>query len=180
MFQTQNSPHPFAENRVGKHSRATRLCVIATAAICLFGCEEEKSSIPYLGVNHTDKEVVSVVINGEGGILNVSAQGGGGKSVCCVTLPKHWRTGLKATIQWQLDGHWVRDAQGNIVKKDGVQQFVEGPWKTQTIDIPEYTEHDMAHFDVHFFPGDQVQVKVSFNYPEHPDYRPAYPEQKGE
>lgn len=43
------------------------------------------------------------------------------------------------------------------------------------VPVPEYTAKDMSHFDVHFMPGDQVQVKVSFIYPEHKDYLPAYP-----
>ena len=78
------------------------------ASTLLTGCfEEEKVSLSYLGVNHTDKEVVELAINGEGGILNVSAQGGGGKMVCCVTLPRKWRPGLTVKIDWRTEGALV-------------------------------------------------------------------------
>jgi Protein of unknown function (DUF3304) len=158
-----------------------RLCALALAALCLplTGCtEEETSSISYLGVNHTDEEVVSFLINGEGGILNVPAQGGGGGEVCCVSLPKQWRPGLKVTIKWQHDGTWLKDAQGKTVIRDGIKVFVPAPWKERTVEIPAYTRRDLQHFDVHFLPGDQIIAKPSYNYPEHPDYLPPYPGKK--
>jgi hypothetical protein len=149
------------------------------ASALLTGCfEEEKVSLSYLGVNHTDRPIVSVAINDEGGILNVSAQGGGGKMVCCVTLPRKWHPGLKVKIAWQEDGHWLLDEHGKPVIRDGVKVLVEEPWQSQTVDVPEYGEHDLSHFDIHFLPGGKVQVKASFLYPWHPDYRPAYPVQK--
>ena len=149
------------------------------ASTLLTGCfEEEKVSLSYLGVNHTDKEVVELAINGEGGILNVPAQGGGGGTVCCVTLPRKWRPGLTVKIDWQEDGHWLLDENGKPVLRRGVKVLVEEPWQSQTVEVPEYGEHDLSHFDIHFMPGGKVQVKASFIYPEHPDYRPAYPVQK--
>jgi hypothetical protein len=149
---------------------------LATAVLVLSGAlEEETSSISYLGVNHTDEEVVSILINGDGGILNVSAQGGGGKEVCCVTLPKKWRPGLKVTIKWRLEGEWLKDANGKEVIRDGIKVLVPAPWKERTVELAEYARRDLQHLDVHFMPGDQIIVKPSYNYPWHPDYRPAYP-----
>lgn len=144
--------------------------------LALTACfEEETVSIGYLGVNHTDMPIDSVIINGEGGILNVSAQGGGGE-VCCITLPKKWRPKLLTTVKWLSGGHYERDDRGQYVfTAGGDKVFVEGIWKTKTVEVPEYTQHDLAHFDIHFFTDDEVQVKASFSYPHHPDYRPAYP-----
>lgn len=149
------------------------LCFSLTA--CL---EEEKVSLSYLGVNHTDKSIVSVAVNGEGGVLNVPKFGGGGGTVCCVSLPRKWHPGLTVKVDWQEDGHWQLDKNGNPVLRDGVKVLVEEPWQSQTVEVPEYSEHDLSHLDIHFLPGGKVQVKVSFLYPEHPDYRPLYPIQK--
>jgi len=163
-----------------------RMVLAVSLALTLTACfgedkassDEEKVSISYLGVNHTDIPIVSIIINGEGGILNVPAQGGGGKEVCCVTLPKKWRPGLMATIKWREDGDWLKDANGKEVIRDGIRVYVPAPWKTKTVEVPEYTPNDLQHFDIHFLPGDQVLVKASYFYPYHPDYRPAYPKQK--
>ena len=129
-------------------------------------------------MNHTDDGVATFYINGEGGILNVYPQGGGGGTVCCVTLPKRWRPDLNVTIKWRKAGHWLLDERGKEVIRDEMKVLVEGPWIERTVPVPEYTEKDLSHFDVHFMPGDQVQVKVSFIYPPHKDYRPLYPKQR--
>ncbi|AKJ27554.1 hypothetical protein AAW51_0863 [Caldimonas brevitalea] len=85
---------------------------------------------------------------------------------------------MKVTIKWREDGEFKRDAQGQIVKEDGVPVIDDTPWKTRTVEVPEYSEKDLEHFDIHFLPGDKVFVKASFSYPEHPDYQPAYPQRK--
>ncbi|WP_236261549.1 DUF3304 domain-containing protein [Pseudogulbenkiania ferrooxidans] len=146
----------------------------------LAGCKEDTTALSYLAVNHTDKSVLSITINGQGGILNASAMGGGGKEVCCVVVPSKWRPGLTATIGWENDGDWLRDKNGQPVIRDGKKVYVPAPWKTRTVPIPQYTENDMGHFDIHFLPNDQVMVKVSYLYPHHPDYRPAYPQENKE
>lgn len=155
------------------------LLVILPLSVTLTSCmEEEPEALPYLGVNHTDEWVPTFLINGEGGVVNVPPQGGGGGTACCVTVPKHWRPGLKVTVKWRKQGHWLKDAQGKDVIQGGDRVLIEGPWVERTVPVPEYTDKDMSHFDVHFFPGDQVQVKVSFIYPEHKDYLPRYPIQR--
>lgn len=163
-------------------SQRWRLAVTAAALLLclpLSAClEEETAALPYLGVNHTDKWVSSFLINGEGGVINVPPQGGGGKTTCCVILPKRWRPDLKVTIKWQGGGKWLTDADGKEVIRDGRQVLVEDPWIERSVPVPKYTEKDLAHFDVHFLPDDQVQVKVSFYYPPHKDYRPTYPKQR--
>jgi len=147
-----------------------------TLCLSLAACsEEEKADLPFLTVNHTDTAVVAMVINRVGGPISSPPQGGGGSTDCCVTVPKHWRPDLKVTVKWQEDGRWLKDASGKEVIRDGKQVLVEAPWKSATVSVPEYTDKDLGHFDVHFMPGDMVQVKVSYLYPEHPSYLPAYP-----
>ena len=129
-------------------------------SLLLSGCLKEKTmGISYGAVNHTDKHIVSIIINGEGGILNSRARNAGGASVCCVVLPAKWRPGLMATIKWQEDGDWLRDEKGNVVLKDGRKTYVPLPYKTQTVEVPEYKEE--GYFYVFFFPNDVVKVAVT-------------------
>ena len=151
--------------------------LLLLSLLFLAGCEEEKTSLSYLAVNHTAKPIDSITINNQGGVLNVPAMGGGGGEVCCVIVPSKWRPGLTAKISWLQGGHFQRDASGNVVMQNGDKVFIEGSWKTRTVPIPQYTDSDMGHFDIHFLPHDQVIVKVSFLYPHHPDYRPEYPKE---
>ena len=159
---------------------AARIASWLIAGVCVMsfgGCfEEEKVNLGYLGVNHTPVPIDSVLINGEGGILNEPAMGGGGESVCCVTLPKKWRPGLRVTIKWRKEGDWLRDAAGNLVLDRGRKTYVPGPWLSQTVDVPEYTDKDLGHFDIHFMPHEQIIVKVMNLEPWHPSYVPPYPE----
>lgn len=161
------TPHPL--------NRRFVISVALMSTYLLNACTPETASISYLAVNHTSEEVVSVVINGEGGVLNVPAYGGGGGQICCVTLPRKWHPGLQATIKWRLDGDWLRDGSGKEVWRDGKRVYVPAPYKEKTVEIPKYTEKDLEHLDIHFLPDDEVLVKVSFIYPTHPDYRPSYP-----
>jgi hypothetical protein len=137
--------------------------------------EEETVTLDYLAVNHTAHSVVSFTINGEGGVLNSPPFGGGGKTVCCVTLPAKWRPGLKVTIRWENDGDWLMDEQGREVIRDGKRVYVPLPPKERTVELAPYTAHDLQHFDVHFMPGDEVIAKPSYYYPWHPEYQPRYP-----
>ncbi|TDR80104.1 DUF3304 domain-containing protein [Paludibacterium purpuratum] len=161
--------------------RSFQLCgallVLGLLLLGLWLPQSDTTSISYLAVNHTPKPIDSIAINDQGGILNVPAMGGGGGVVCCVTVPSQWRPGLTAKISWLQGGHFQRDASGNVVLKNGDKVFVEGTWKSRTVPIPEYQHKDMEHFDIHFLANDQVLVKLSALYPEHPSYRPAYPQE---
>lgn len=146
----------------------------------LAACGEENTAVSYPAVNHTDKPIDSITINDQGGILNAPPMGGGGKDVCCVVVPKEWKPGLTVEIGWENDGDRLRDKNGEPVLRDGKKVYVPVPWKFSTVPIPEYTAKQRQHFDIHFLPGDQVMVKLSDIFPEHKDYRPAYPEEKKE
>ena len=148
---------------------ALSLCLLLAA------CGEEKIGVSYGGVNNTDKNIVSVVVNGEGGVLDVTARGGGETDMCCVVIPKKWRSGLKVTIKWQEGGTFQLDQNGNRLYNNGVPVVIEGPWKERTVDIPEYKEVGM--FFIHFFPNDEIKVAVSRVFPGHPDYPIPDPEQ---
>ena len=142
----------------------------------LSACSQDDTvAVGYEAYNHTATPIDSVIINGEGGVLNATPYGGGG-GVCCVILPSKWHRGLKATIKWQRGGHWVRDLRGQVVEKDGDKQFIEGEWNEKTVDVSEYEGGDKTgRFRIHFFPNDIVTVTVLPYGPGHKDYPYPYP-----
>lgn len=162
--------------------RAVAWMLACLLVIALSACSgDEKIGVSYHAYNHTDEHIVSIVINGKGGVLDASAHGEGG-GVCCVVLPKRWRPGLMATVKWQLDGDWLKDGQGKEIIRDGKKVLVPGPWKEQTVEVPKYGE-EMGMFFIHFFPGDEVKVLINLygaghkNHPyPHPD--DDYPNKK--
>ena len=131
---------------------------------------EKLEGTSYLGVNNTDKNIVSIIVNGEGGISAVSAQHIGGQD-CCVNLPRKWHPGIKVTIKWQLGGTYKLDSKGNKVIEDGVPVVIEGDWKTKTVEVPKYEGKDEeGYLGIFFFPNDEVKVLRSRGYPHRPDY----------
>lgn len=143
--------------------------MVATSGM-LGGCfEEEKTSVSYTAYNHTDRGIVSIIVNGRGGILNVYPHGGGGGDLCCVAIPNRWTPALTATVKWQDAGDFKRDAQGAVVRVDGVPVVVEEPWKEKTVEIPRYDER-LGRVNLHFFANDEVRVVVNMYGPGHLDY----------
>jgi len=145
--------------------KRTTSIIALVFSLLLAACgDEEKIGVSYLGLNHTDKSIVSVIVNDEGGVLDVSAHGGGGKIVCCVMLPRKWKPGLTATIKWQNDGDWLLDAKGKEVIRNGKRVYVPAPWKERTVEVPKYEA--MGEFYIVFFPNDEVKVAVSNGIPD--------------
>lgn len=139
------------------------LSVAIGVALFFLACSsDEKIGVSEHAYNHTDIAIVSIFINGEGGVLDATAHGEGG-GVCCVVLPKKWRPGLMATIKWQLDGDWLMDEKGREVIRDGKKVLVPGPWKEKTIEVPKYSEEELnwGMFFIHFFPNDEVKVLIN-------------------
>ena len=147
-----------------KPLRVLPTLTLACAAWLLAACQPQDSTIavPYGAVNHTNIGIASIVINGQGGVLNIGKHGNGNAGVCCVVVPRQWHPGLTVTIQWREDGHWLRDNKGQfILDKDGDKQFIEGPWKTRTVSIPRYAQGEIGDFYVFFYPGDDVRAALT-------------------
>jgi hypothetical protein len=145
------------------------LFLILVLCLPLAGCfEEPTATVSYGAISYIDEPIVSVIINGEGGILGVYPHSGGNGGMCCIVIPEHWHPGLKATIKWQMDGTWLKDSQGKLVIRDGIKVLVQGPWKQKTVDIPEYKEADTVA--INFFPHDEVKVLVTKWGPGSPNY----------
>jgi|GEM_PF-3593201 len=126
----------------------------------LSGCDGNTPTwaVSYGAVNHTDKYIVAISINGEGGVLTAPMHGQGG-GVCCVIVPQRWTPGLSVTVKWEEDGKLIRDEKGNIKYFDGAPKYIPGPVKTQTVPLPKYDKE--GRFFVFFFPGDVVKVALT-------------------
>lgn len=142
-------------------SSSYRLALMLLLLPLFSACGEETVGLSYHAYNHTDKSIVAIAINGEGGILGAVAHGEGG-GVCCVVLPKRWRPGLMATIKWQEDDIPLFNPDGTRMVIDGVPAAKESPWKERTVEVPRYdSSHGMGDFYIHFFPNDEVKVLVA-------------------
>ncbi len=137
----------------------TRALLLLTL-VCLSACDSKPPTwaVSYGAVNHTDKYIVSIAINGEGGVLTAPMHGQGG-GVCCVVVPQRWKPGLTATIQWEEDGKLIRDEKGEIFYFDGAPKYIPGPVKAQTVELPRYKKS--GDFYVFFFPGDVIKVALT-------------------
>lgn len=131
---------------------------------------EKLEGTSYLGINNTDKSIVSIIVNGEGGISHVDSQNIGGQD-CCVNLPRKWHPGIKVTIKWQEDADYLLDSNGKPIIKNGKEVLVYKPYKTKIVEVPKYGGKDEeGYLGIFFFPNDEVKVLRSRGYPHRPDY----------
>jgi hypothetical protein len=127
-------------------------------AAVLIGCSETSDAdIELSGLNYTDIGISTFSVDGYPG-PGIYPNGGGGKFVCCVTVPLRWHAGIKVKVRWTAD------------------ERVQSAWKERVVDVPEYTKKNMGSFVVHFYPGDIVKVLVTEKIEGHPDY--PYPRPK--
>ena len=156
------------------HLSALRLIAATLPLLLLCGCfEPEKTPVGYHAYNHTDKSIVSIIVNGQGGVAAATAHGGGSE-ICCINLPNKWRPGLQATIKWQEDGNWLLDENGQELIRNGKRVYVPAPWKERTVEIPKYDQP--GNFFMHFLPSDEVKVAVSLYFPGHPQHPYYFPD----
>jgi hypothetical protein len=119
----------------------------------------------YLGINNTEKSIISIIVNGEGGISHVDSQNIGGED-CCVNLPRKWHPGIKVTIKWQEDDVYLLDKNGKFVIEDGKKKVIEQPWKTKIVEVGKYEGRDEEGLlYVFFYPNDVVKALRSRGYP---------------
>jgi len=125
--------------------------------MALQGClKEETVAVSVTGYNHIeDESILGFSVNGASG-PNISPYGGGNKFSCCVSLPLHWKPGLKATVHWQYGSG---------------PDHTPPPPQSAVVDIPQYTPEDMGTLQAHFYPDHQVILissKYSLGHPENP------------
>lgn len=155
-----------------------RRLAAAFAAIALIGCaglhaagrEDQFTAVGLTGVQHigSDFNISDFYVDGYPG-SNVGRGGGGGRHMCCVSLPNHWRQGLAVEVRWAV-GNW---------SKENRQEIVAGNYKSVTFErykamvpLEKYDAPEQLY--VHFFPGGKVRVVSSFpgaGNPAHPVLR---------
>ena len=94
---------------------------------------------------------------------NVGREGGGGRAVCCVELPRTWHSGLTAEVRWQV-GDWSQENRSEI----GYGEFYNVRWKNYIAHVPVEQYKQAAWLHVHFFSDGRVRVVSSELPPENP------------
>ncbi|WP_176039831.1 DUF3304 domain-containing protein [Burkholderia stabilis] len=134
--------------------------LIGSLLLTIAGCSDENESNPsdVSGYNYTDYYIAGFRVGSEGQEVSASgpnifpkkdgqARSGGGGFVCCISIPAHWRPGMKLVITWR------RDTKPYDEDRSGDQ------WLTATTDVPPYGRRTYG-FVVHFLPGDRIRVEI--------------------
>ncbi len=88
---------------------------------------------------------------------NVGWEGGGGRSTCCVDLPKKWTPGLTVVVRWAIsDWSKVNRAETAAGNYDSVSSA--GMFRAN-VPVEKYDEPDQLY--VHFFPDGRARVVSS-------------------
>ena len=158
-----------------------RLPGLLLGLLLVSGCmakESEMLGAPVMGYNHTSAAINRFTVNGAGG-PNLGPYGGGGGQVCCGSIPRYWRPGLRAIVEWERDpdprgyGSWPEtpfsDAWNTRMEKHR-RNYTR---HTTTVEIPQYLE--AGNIKVHFLPCNQVRVSANNIKPGYPGYPYNYP-----
>ncbi len=130
-------------------------CSVLFIAFLLAACRlaDDVGPVGVLGYNHTDTDVSQFLVNGAAGGGFVEAHHEGGTS-CCVSIPKNWRSGLTAEVEWKTD----------------LKSYTR-----RSVVIPEYEPSD-GQMAVHFLRNGDVKIFVTSLFPGHPNYPLKDPE----
>ncbi len=156
------------------------LCVLVLAG----GCKaqdpnDEMYPSSIVGYNLTHEGVQEFYVNGAWG-SNIGSYGGGGGKVCCVTLPKQWRPGLAAEVDWRI-GDYKKDGRSMTAdERDAmpINELIEKHWVERRLKrwVPiEPYPPEGGTLQVVFLPNDEVKIYVvslnmGMELPEHPGH----------
>jgi len=131
--------------------------VIGAALLLFSACSSagETKALALLGYNHTGSEIASYEVTvgtkkREGGYIGPGQ--GGGSSICCVIVPKHWTQGMTANV--------------SILRYDGKNFNTTN----HRVDVPKYDGERDTSFSVHFLHDGRIKVFVSQYHLGHRDY----------
>ncbi|WP_053077509.1 DUF3304 domain-containing protein [Chromobacterium sp. LK11] len=124
------------------------------------------------GYNHTSAAINRFSVNRAGGHNIGPFNNGGGSQSCCASLPRQWRPGLMATVEWEKDPNprapIKRDKTGQYDMDDYDRHAANYTQHRAVVEIPRYEKS--CGVQVHFLPCDEVRVVSSCRTPDHPDY----------
>ncbi|MFY1019374.1 DUF3304 domain-containing protein [Ectopseudomonas khazarica] len=144
-------------------TRRALACLLVV--LSLSGClakESEMLGAPVEGYNHTSAAINRFTVNGAGG-PNLGPYGGGGGQVCCGSVPRYWRPGLRAIVEWEKDPNPGASVGWPPHGTDGWREAYKKHAANYTrhrvvVEIPQYQE--AGTLKVHFLPCDQVKVSA--------------------
>lgn len=107
------------------------------------------------GMQHIgpDFNIADFYLNGTNG-FNVGREGGGGRDVCCVLLPRQWRPGLSVDLRWAV-GDWTKVDPVAVDKKHRIPSF-----DIFRARVPLERYETPGRVRVHFFVGGKARVTV--------------------
>jgi hypothetical protein len=110
------------------------------------------------GVQHIgpDFNISEFYVDGYYG-SNVGREGGGGRHVCCVSLPKKWRPGLTVELRWSV-GDWSKEITTETDAGNYRTITSEGVYKAK---VPVERYETPAQVYVHFYAGGKARVVSS-------------------
>ncbi|TBU76581.1 hypothetical protein DNK06_17060 [Pseudomonas daroniae] len=160
-----------------------RVFALATllAASLLTGCmsrESEMLGAPVEGYNHTSAAINRFTVNGAGG-PNLGPYSGGGGQVCCGSVPRYWRPGLRAIVEWEKDpspqgyASWPERLYSEAWNKRMDEHRRHYTHHRAVVEIHQYDRP--GPLKVHFLPCDQIRVTAAGVTPNHPDYPYKFP-----
>jgi hypothetical protein len=157
-------------------ARWRRIFALITAVVLLAsvsGCSDADDTNPsgVSGFNYTSYYIARFDVTNED--QNLGAGGGNifpkdaneerseSGEMCCISIPSHWRPGMKLVVSWIVDK--VMDGK------------YMGAAYTATTEVPPYGPHTWG-FWVHFLPGDRIRVQIQDkpDIPNKPDEHDPY------
>ncbi|MET3495611.1 DUF3304 domain-containing protein [Variovorax boronicumulans] len=150
---------------------AMALALLAVTSACKPAEPAESASYAagITGYNFTSEGVQEFYVNGQWG-SNLPPYGGGGGTTCCVNLPKQWRPGLVAKIDWTM-GRWTTPYERRKHLSPAAQVACCSAERTlsKTVPIERYGTEG-GRLQVFFLPNDEIKVWIYDAGPQHPDH----------
>jgi hypothetical protein len=149
----------------GKGWGRIAIALLSASLLLVSGCSLGESD--YLtdnlkAVNHTSQSINYYAVNGYGG-GNVDPHGFSG-SVCCMSIPREWRPGLKVFVEWVTDpdpyarlppiGSPLYSAAYAEHKKNYRQHGA-------LVEIPRYDPEGVCSLKIHFLPCNQLKATTA-------------------
>ncbi|MBK0416932.1 DUF3304 domain-containing protein [Chromobacterium haemolyticum] len=131
------------------------------------------------GYNHTSAAINRFSVNRAGGHNIGPFNNGGGSQSCCASLPRQWRPGLMATVEWEKDakpyGYSEWGPLNSRVWGEAFERHKAQNYSTHraVVEIPRY--ESSGAIKVHFLPCDQVKVAANNITPGYPGYPYNFP-----
>ena len=145
-----------------------RNILISTCAISISACStitsvragDEPIPVMITGVHHLgpDFNIGEFYINDKYA-SNIGRNGGGAGDFCCSSLPRKWRPGLVAKVQWSVND-WSKAVRSEL----DVGNYKSVSFQNYVAIAPIEKYEEVGDLYPHFFAGGKVRL-VSSNYP---------------